>query len=204
MKPKNDGGKLLLWQGIIHTEVNMSISTFVTGVQLTNLKYSAHSYGEDSLPFIYATISLRGYWFRIDYRSLNGIKINGNKQRTKIIIEFPHDSPHPEERSIGYLGKVILYGYSLNDDTYDDKSLRVQLNMSLPMEMLNNIINLTDNKFIGFESSIEWGNYDSLLENIGSISGKIKEAHFIHEVTSMYDFTGKVPKEESDHFHYKV
>ena len=185
----------------------MNCSSFETGIQLTDLKYSAHSYDESEAPFIYASVSLRGFWFRIDFKSLNGIQINGKRQRTKVYIEFPHNSPHylyEEDRRNGYIGRIAIHGYNSSDDSYDDKMLRAEINLSLPIEMFDNIIQLTNDRFIGFECAIEWNNDVFLSESNSIMIGGIKTAHFVHQISSMYDFTGKIPKKESDHFHYKV
>jgi len=140
---------------------------------------------------------------------LDGKTINGKKERTRIIIDFPHEFFRKEIENNGRFGTLTLFGYKdnnsydYNKDSNELNWLRADLKLSLPKEMLNNLIRLTDNRFIGFETSIKWDNSEYESKNNDNIIGKIIEAHFVHQVSSMYDVTGRVPKKNSDHFNYE-
>jgi hypothetical protein len=43
-----------------------------------------------------------------------------------------------------------------------------------------------------------------MIESNDRFIGNIKNVQFIHEISSMYDYTGIMPEKEEDHYNYKL
>lgn len=194
-----DCGKNLKQSLVKDKPENIELYGIKTAIHRNNTEYKCYLNRVTQEPYVYGDMSLVGYWFNLNYKSLNGKTVANKKRRIRIDISFttPDEPLLKDKNGNGYMGHFTLNGYDHANDSYIENALFVGMQLTLPIEMFSNLLQLTKEEFIGLEATFDWQEEEPTV-------GHIRGIEFRHEYNCMYSYIGKFPKKQSDHFHYKI